>query len=69
MVPELEILASAFPHATLTPFKQDTFLFAGFDFAFDNSAKWSDEDIHAHANDESFRVAVNDLLAKFTTPQ
>lgn len=39
-------------------------MYAGFDFAFDNSAKWSDEDIRYHAEHPAFKDAVANLLSR-----
>ena len=43
----------------------NSFLYAGFDYAYDNSAKFTEEDIQVHANDETARQQVNEFLAKF----
>lgn len=60
----LQLLAGYFTNTNISPFVQDGFIYGGFDFVFDNSAKWSDEDIQYHANHDSLRNAVLGLFGK-----
>lgn len=60
----LQILAGYFTKTKISPYVQNGFLYAGFDFALENSAKWSDEDIMHHSQDAILRSAFSDLMSR-----
>lgn len=61
---EMQVLAGYFPNSNISPYVHDGFLYGGFDFIFDNSAKWSEEDIAFHSNNEELKNIVLGLLSR-----